>query len=243
MEFSNTKINNFFNINLTNDINCIILETTKTKLVSYDKMENVITKGEQTRIIEFSANKFFTEGFHKTTIDEIARSMCISKNTIYKYFPTKENLISSTIEYTVMNVALLINPVLDSNENALVKLVKMLEIVSSNIMKFSDKWMRDLQLHAPELWEKIDELRKNLMYKNFSKIVKQGQKEKLFKDYPAEMIITVYLAALRSVVNPAFLLNSKFTVRETAHFTLEILLNGILTEKGKSVFKTIKLPI
>jgi AcrR family transcriptional regulator len=206
-------------------------------------MENIVAKDEKTRIIEFSANKFFTEGFHKTTIDEIARELAVSKNTIYKYFPTKEKLISSTIEHTIKNVALLINPVLDSNENALVKLVKMLEIVSNNVMKFSDKWMRDLQLHMPELWEKIDELRKNLMYKNFSKIVRQGQKEKLFKDYPAELIITAYMAALRSVVNPAFLLNSKFTVREAAHHTFEILLNGILTEKGISVFKTIKLPI
>lgn len=219
------------------------METVRTKLVSYDRMKNIITKDEKTRIIEFSSNKFFAEGFYKTTIDEIARELCISKNTIYKYFPNKENLTWATIEHTVLTVGSLIAPVLDSNDNALVKLVKMFEILSNNIIKFSDKWMRDLQLHAPRLWEKIDGLRKELMYKNVSKIVRQGQKEKLFKDYPAELVITVYIASLRSVVNPAFLMNSKFTVREAIHNTVEILLNGILTEKGISVFKTIKLPL
>lgn len=243
MTDNNTKITNLFNINLTNNIKYIILETERTKLVSCDNMKTEIIENEKQKIIDYSSEMFFKGGFHKTTVDEISRQLRISKNTFYKYFPNKEKLIWSVAENMIELVSSKINPILDSDENALVKLVGMLGILHKNILKFSDKWLKDMQLHAPHLWEKVDAIRKKLMYKNISRIIRQGQKEELFKDYPAEVVIEIFIASLRAVVNPQFLLNTKFTNWEAARFTFEILLNGILTEKGISVFKTIKLPI
>jgi AcrR family transcriptional regulator len=198
---------------------------------------------EKQKILDFCTEKFITEGFHKTTVDELAQEIHTSKNTIYKYFPNKENLIWAAIENIITKVSSKINPVLDSDENALEKLVRMLEILSSNIIRFTEKWMREMQIHTPALWEKVDSIRQKIMYQNISKIISQGQKEKFFKDYPAELIITVFVSSLRGVVNPQFLLNVDFTNREALRYTLEILLNGILTDKGKSVYKTITLPV
>ena len=202
-----------------------------------------IPADEKQKILDFCTEKFVTEGFYKITIDEIAQEIHASKNTIYKFFPTKEKLIWAAIENIISRVTSKINTVLDSDDNALEKLVKMLGILSSNIIRFTDKWMRDMQIHAPALWEKVDKIRQEIMYRNISKIIRQGQKEKVFKDYPAELIITIFVSSLRGVVSPRFLLNSSFTNLEALRYTLEILLNGILTEKGTTVFKTIKLPI
>ena len=206
-------------------------------------MDNKSTIDERLKIIEFSSHKFFTEGFYKITIDEIARGLCIGKNTIYKYFPAKEKLVWGVTEYFIENLSSKINLILDTDENAIVKLSKMLSILHQNISRFSEKWLRDMQIHAPHLWEKVDATRKKLMYKNISRIIKQGQKEKLFKDYPAEIAVEIFIASLRAVVNPGFLLNLKFTNWEAASYTFDMLLNGILTEKGISVYKKIKLPI
>ena len=206
-------------------------------------MKNITTTDEKQKIINYSSEKFFSEGFHKTTVDEIARELCISKNTIYKYFPAKEKLIWSVVENLTGNVSSKINLILDSNENALVKLVGMLGILHNNILRFSDRWFKDIQIHAPHLWEKLDAIRQKIMFRNISRIIKQGQKEKLFKDYPAELVIEIFVASIRAVVNPRFLLNVKYTNWDAARFTFQLLLSGILTEKGKSVFKTIKLPL
>jgi AcrR family transcriptional regulator len=198
---------------------------------------------EKQKILDFCSEKFLTEGFHKTTVEEIAQEIHTSKNTIYKFFPTKEKLIWAAIENIITKIISKINLVLDSDDNALEKLLNMLGILSSNIIRFTDKWLRDMQIHAPLLWEKVDEIRKKMMYRNISRIIRQGQREKLFEDYPAELIVTVFVSSLRGVVSPQFLLNVSFTNREALRYTLEILLKGILTEKGTSVFKTIKLPI
>ena len=198
---------------------------------------------DKQKILDFCSEKFTSEGFYKTTIDEIAQEIHTSKNTIYKFFPTKEKLIWASIENIITKIISKISLVLDSDDNALEKLVKMLGILSSNIIRFTDKWLRDMQIHAPALWEKVDKIRQEMMYRNISRIIRQGQKEKLFKDYPAELIVTVFVSSVRGIVSPQFLLNVSFTNRDALRYTLEILLNGILTEKGTSVLKTIKLPI
>ncbi len=206
-------------------------------------MKNLTAENEKQKIIEYSSGKFLAEGFQKTTVDEIARELCISKNTIYKYFRAKEKLVWSVTENIIRQIASKITPVVESKQNALAKLIGMLGILHANILKFSDRWLRDMQIHAPHLWEKVDEIRKKIMYRNISRIIRQGQKERLFKDYPPEVVIQLFTSSLRAVVNPQFLLNIKYTNWEAARFAFEILLNGILTEKGKSVFKTIKLPL
>ena len=40
---------------------------------------------EKDRILNFAITKFHAEGFYKTSMDEIARELQISKKTIYKY--------------------------------------------------------------------------------------------------------------------------------------------------------------
>ena len=48
-------------------------------------------------ILAAAGKVFFTKGFLKTTMDEIAYEAAISKPTIYKFFPTKEDLYFSLL--------------------------------------------------------------------------------------------------------------------------------------------------
>ncbi len=48
---------------------------------------------EKKNLLKNITESFLAKGFYKTTMDEIASDLRVSKKTIYKYFPTKENLI------------------------------------------------------------------------------------------------------------------------------------------------------
>ena len=45
------------------------------------------------KIVELGEEKFFREGFYKTRMDDVAIELRMSKKTIYKYFPTKTDLV------------------------------------------------------------------------------------------------------------------------------------------------------
>jgi len=51
-------------------------------------------------IIEESLKLFSANGFHKTTIPDIARSLKMSVGNLYNYFPSKDELAKEIIKYT-----------------------------------------------------------------------------------------------------------------------------------------------
>ena len=71
------------------------LETHKTKIVSkkFSLNNSDQIKQDRSKILEHSRKKFHAEGFYKTSMDEIAKDLHISKKTIYKHFPSKEELL------------------------------------------------------------------------------------------------------------------------------------------------------
>jgi AcrR family transcriptional regulator len=54
---------------------------------------------QKTRIIEGAAKVFAEYGYRQTTIDQVVRSLGISKGAIYIYFKNKEELFISTLDY------------------------------------------------------------------------------------------------------------------------------------------------
>ena len=204
-------------------------------------MENEVKiPEEKLKIILYSRERFFREGFAKITVDEIAFELGISKSTLYKYFPNKDTLIHESVLSVAHEVMSRVKLILDSDSNAIEKFRGMIVILTKNMIRFSEKFMRDMQINTPHIWEKIDGIRKVVMFDNISLIIKEGQKEKLFINYPPELIIGIFMGALRNVVNPDFLLHNRFSIEEAAKTGFVILINGILTEKGKKVYNKLK---
>ena len=115
----------------------------------------------------------------------------------------------------------------------------MFDVMGSVILKFSENWLKDIQIHMPDLWKKIDEFRTQRAYFVLGSIIKQGQKEGMIIDKPAELIIHLFVNSIRSVVNPDFLFYQKLNYKEAFRHTFEILFNGILTSKGNKQFDKI----
>lgn len=196
-------------------------------------------KLERKKILEFTTDKFFREGFYKTPIDSIASELRISKKTIYKHFATKEELIEQLVFDFISVVSEKMDSVVNSDKDSLSKALLMFEIIGNVTLKFSDKWIKDIQIHMPELWKKIDDFRTKRAYTVLSNIIRQGQEEGMINDKPAELIIHLFVSSMRSIVNPDFLFYQKFSYKEAFQHSFEILFNGILTQKGKKQFDKI----
>jgi AcrR family transcriptional regulator len=213
------------------------LETKKTIIVS---IREIHMEEEKERIYNYAVDKFLREGFYKTTMDDIASQLRMSKKTIYKYFSSKEDLVKEVIFSFLSSRAEQIKAIVDADDNAVIKFFKLGEYLGGMIMKFSDRWISDIQMYTPDLWKEIDKFRTKMMYANLMKIIRQGINEGYFIDKSAEIIVTVFVSTVRAVVNPDFIMNNKFSVSTALETTLEILMNGIMTEKGKKIFNILK---
>jgi len=194
----------------------------------------------QKQIIEQVEEKFFKEGFYKTTMDEVASDLGMSKKTIYKFFPSKEDLIAAIAKHFMSKMKSKIIPALNSNKNAIEKLNELIGILASASEKISPKRFDELRKYFPSLWIEIDKFRTKMMFENITKVINQGKAEGLFIDYPTVIVMNVLVSSVRNIVNPDFILNNSYSLIEAARFTFKIIIGGILTGKGKKVFnKTI----
>jgi AcrR family transcriptional regulator len=199
------------------------------------------TNPEKDKIIKFAQQKFFSEGFYKTTMDEISRELQMSKKTIYKYFLSKEKLVEEITDIMLNDANCEIEAIVDSDDSVVIKFVKMLNRYMTNVSKFSERWYRDLQVHTPHIWKKIETLREEKIVRGSKKLIEQGKREKLIEHYPAEIIIAAFISTIRTVMNPGFILANKFSMQQAFKYTFELLLNGILTPQGKELYEKTKL--
>lgn len=190
----------------------------------------------QEEIIEQIEEKLFKEGFYKTTMDEVAADLGMSKKTIYKFFPSKEDLVNAIAKRFMNKMRNKILPALNSDKNAIEKLGELIKILASASERITPKRLDEIRKHFPSLWNEIDKFRTKMMFENITRVIDQGKAEGLFVDYPTTIVMNVLVNSVRNIVNPEFILNHSYSIIEAAQYTFRIIIGGIVTEKGKKLF-------
>jgi AcrR family transcriptional regulator len=195
---------------------------------------------EKEKIIKHSQQKFLLEGFHKTTMDELARELQVSKKTIYKYFPSKEKLVEEITDDIISSSDEDIKKIIEADENVVWKFVKVLKMYNNRAMQFSNKWQHDIQVHTPQIWRKIDNFRTEKIFSGLHKLLEQGKKEKLVLDFPNEIIVASFVNTIRTVMNQDFIFRNNFSIQQAFYYTFEMLMRGILTKAGLEKYHKMK---
>jgi len=190
-------------------------------------------KEEKQRILKLANELFYRDGLYKTSMDEVASELKISKKTIYKYFDSKYDLIKESTRAMLKDSIKKVDETIGGKVDLATKLAQLMENYSSEVCMVSEKWIKDMRTHYPEIWKEIEDFRNEKIYEIAKKLIMQGKKEKIIADYPPELIVESYASTIRAIVNPQFLLNCKCSMRDAIKFVFDIQLNGILTAKGR----------
>ena len=195
---------------------------------------------EKESILHYSRQKFLAEGIARVRMDDIAKDLRISKKTLYKYFPSKTDLIHDAIFDMIESAKKTFTEIIEGQGDAISKLERIGKVFFGLAKNFSDKWLNDIRIYHQPLWLEIDNFRSRVIEENFSKIIEQGKKEGVFIDRPSPIILSVFLGAIRNVINPDFLMNNNFSFQNAAQITLDMLFTGLLTKQGRKAYKQIK---
>lgn len=188
-------------------------------------------------IIDCARELFLSHGFYRTPVDSIAAELQISKKTIYKYFPSKEKLLNEITNNMISGYNKKIKLILDSELDSVAKFSKLFEYYSVQMRTISDKWMKDVKLHSPKIWKKIEEFKYNHIYAIMSQLLEQGKKENLVVDAPLDMVIEAITAVTRHLLSPDFVHYNRYSHQDIIEFIFDSYLTGLLTDKGRAKYK------
>lgn len=132
-----------FNVDLRGEI----LEKEGTASVGeklYKDAFEKIPQEKRDRILNVAIEEFANNGFENTSIQQIARKSGISVGSVYKYFENKERLFSFVVHSGMSSLEELLQSLMDSEEDILVKA----ETIIRELISFSRKHPQMIKLYC-----------------------------------------------------------------------------------------------
>jgi AcrR family transcriptional regulator len=192
---------------------------------------------ESEKIVNYSTTEFLKNGFYKTTMDQLAKGMKISKKTIYKFFPSKTMLLEKVVQKFQKKITSELDLIIESDKSIVEKIKDLGSFFAHFSVIINKKILNDFLKHEPELWQKVDSFRTNVMENIWENLIIEGKREGLIVDKSNQLIMRVILSSIRGVINPEFLTKNNISINDAFEQTFSIIINGILTEKGRIEFE------
>ncbi|WP_431090645.1 TetR/AcrR family transcriptional regulator [Paenibacillus sp. 8b26] len=148
-------------------------------------------------------------GFQSLKMDEIAKIMDISRATLYKYFSTKEDIITFIVGLSVEYIHEIIE---DSDADQVIVQRFQQTFEQTILLKefFTDIFLRDLESSYPENYERLKESMKQREYQELA-FYDEGIKEGFFNKIDGRLIV-MQDEILSSVLDVKYLMENHLTV-------------------------------
>jgi AcrR family transcriptional regulator len=182
--------------------------------------------------------RLLASGYSALTMDDLAHELGMSKKTLYRHFQSKDELIDSIIEEVGQAIrdrmdAVLTNPKLDFTQ----KLCALVDVVGTNLTLASPGLLHDLQRFAPQLYQKIDDLRQRNVPYVFGRLIRTGLAEgKVRPEIDPDFAVEFWLQAIRGLVHPIVLERTELTPRQTLERAIRLFFGGLLSPAGRKEY-------
>lgn len=144
-------------------------------------------------IIENSYKIFNERGLRNVSMDDICRSMGISKKTLYCHVDNKVDLIKKVIEYIRSQIHQQIELLKNKNLNAIDVLLEMSKIANTKHFRINPAITFEFRKYYPKAFEEFISMKKELIVKNIKQNLSQGISESLYRqDLNIDIVAHLY---------------------------------------------------
>ena len=192
---------------------------------------------QETHILKEGFEEIADIGVRSFTIDSFSKRIKMSKKTIYKFFPTKENLISGIMHFIFNRINSSFKEVMHGEPNPAVQFIKIMETIAKFAGRTPVNKVSELKSLYPEIWKEIESFRLSHQ-DDFYTILRNAQKQRLARDdINMKSASIVYINTINSTFQPEFFLKNDLPIRETIRGFVKIVARGIFTPKGLEAIK------
>lgn len=186
-------------------------------------------------IREYLRESIRESGYIRVSVSDIAKGLGLSKKTIYRHYDSKESMYEDLFNYELEaaynSLIILIQEMSPMAE----KVNKLSEIIEKNLIILNIGSLQNIKREYYGLWKEIVLFRKNRVYPLIDLLIDHSRKNGLLEEYPNELIIELFSTSLNLAIERNSSFESEQKYKKVFNSIFEILLNGILTKKGKKL--------
>jgi AcrR family transcriptional regulator len=188
------------------------------------------------RIVNAARHHFFTHGFRSVTMDDLAKELGMSKKTLYLSFPSKTALVRAVLFEKFRSVDADLQRIMsDCSGDVMEALHQLLACMQRHTEEIQPPFVRDIRREAPEVFDLVQTLRRELIQRYFGKLFEEGRRAGIIrKDISTRLMIEILLGATEAIVNPSKLTELRLTVKAGYLTVVNVIIEGVLAKNRKS---------
>jgi AcrR family transcriptional regulator len=198
----------------------------------------ILTETEpKERILDLAQDRFFKMGFNKVTLDELSGDLGISKKTMYKFFPSKEDLVKTIVQMTLRSAQKEVERITVQDKPFVHRLAEVMMFMGKMTSRLGRPFLQDMQRFAPLIWKEADEFRRTHLLSKVISMIHQAKRENVFRnDVNDEVIVMMLTACIQNIVTPDVLSQHSFSPKEAMYTIFHVIFEGALTEEARKEF-------
>lgn len=215
----------------------------KTKSVSIvskskDSRGRAEAAAARARIMSAARALFLERGFLRTTSDDIAAELGMSKATLYRMFRSKEDILRAVVRETMAEILTGVESLIgDGSRGFVEKMAALFTHLARAMAQFGPNLVRDIQRAAPDVWKEISDFRRDKIVKNFGVILGSGRREGYFRDdVDLDLLLRMFLSLVQQLVTPEEVRRTGRSPAVLFESVIKVFFQGILTDKGRLDF-------
>ena len=184
------------------------------------------------KIVSVATRLFSRFGFHKTSMDEIAKIARKAKGSLYYHFASKEELFTTVVANEIQNLKSQLSVIVNDKELPADEKMKTYLIKRMKILNTAANYHETLKADFFEHFDFVDKLRNDLdswEKEQIKIILNQGINEGVFEQQNShiDILLDVFIMVLKGLEIP-FLLQGKYK-QYSPYFDdlLKILIKGL----------------
>jgi AcrR family transcriptional regulator len=187
------------------------------------------------RIIEASQELFSRSGLKSTTMDDIAKSMGISKRTIYENFKDKEAILAACVKMHFVENKQFVVETFQQADNVIAATLRLLHHGAELARQQRYHLIEEIKKYYPVVYKELMMCRRDEKLADMEKLVLQGIEEGLFReDLNSEIVSVVFYRQVEGITMSDQQLD-RFSMLEVFENMVLIYLRGLCTQKGSEL--------
>ncbi len=185
---------------------------------------------EKERVLMACIDLFNQKGL-KFTMDDLAKSLQMSKKTLYTIFKDKNSLFLEMVDYLFKGIKQSEQDILDNEKlTTLEKIHQILGALPDGYQRIDFRQLYILKTKYPKIFKKVE---KHLEtgWENTIELLEQGMKEGVIRNVSIPIVKMMLEASLEQFFQSDILIRNNLTYQEALNEVVEIIFSGIAIRK------------
>ncbi|MDG2369582.1 MAG: TetR/AcrR family transcriptional regulator [Flavobacteriales bacterium] len=177
-------------------------------------------------------------GIKSMTMDDISKSMGISKKTLYKFVKDKNDLVDKVIEHSIKEKQHFIEKITSENTHPIDELFSIAKYSSKEISSINPSLQFDLKKYHPNAWLLFEEHKQSFVFNCVLDNLKEGIKIGVYrKNINPEIVAKLHTSSIPLVFDSSLFPTTEFSFKDVFSELMKHHIRGISTEDGLKYLK------